>query len=219
MMPAGVPELLDHIVLATPDLAATSAAIGQVTGVRPSTGGPHVGRGTRNDLCALGEGIYLEIIGPDPDQPEPAEARPFAIDRLAAAGVVTWCAKGADLGDLVSRAGAAGLAYDGPTPMQRQAPEGQLEWELALPTFDTAGGTIPFFIDWGQTPHPAASRGTATGLTVDAFMLVHPRPGSVQSQLAALGIDATVELADTPGVRAVVQGPGGSMALESAVFA
>ncbi len=56
---------LDHIMLAAPDLEAAVADFEQRTGVRPSEGGRHPGQGSRNVLATLGNGCYLEIIGPD----------------------------------------------------------------------------------------------------------------------------------------------------------
>jgi Glyoxalase-like domain len=56
---------LDHIMLAAPDLEAAVVDFEQRTGVRPSEGGRHPGQGSRNVLATLGNGCYLEIIGPD----------------------------------------------------------------------------------------------------------------------------------------------------------
>ena len=74
---------LDHLVLATPDPAEMRARIAERTGVELGAGGAHVGLGTRNWLGRLGPMGYLELIGPDRDQPEPVEPRPFGVDDLA----------------------------------------------------------------------------------------------------------------------------------------
>jgi hypothetical protein len=64
-----LPARLDHLVLATPDLAATVADFTERTGIAPVAGGAHVGLGTRNYLVSLGGSRYLEIIGPTRSSP------------------------------------------------------------------------------------------------------------------------------------------------------
>ncbi|SRR5216684_454718 len=84
---------IDHLVYATPDLARGVSEIEALTGVRASVGGQHLGWGTRNCLAALGIDIYLEIIAPDPAQPQPPRPRPFGIDGLLRSRLVTWSAR------------------------------------------------------------------------------------------------------------------------------
>lgn len=84
---------IDHLVFATDDLARTVARFVDRTGIIPVRGGQHFGLGTRNELCSLGDGAYLEIIGPDPDQPAPSQPRPFDIDQLRGERLVAWCAR------------------------------------------------------------------------------------------------------------------------------
>ena len=63
--------VIDHVVIATCDVNATAAMITEQCGTPTEIGGHHVGLGTWNRLVSFGDGRYLEIIGPDPDQPAP----------------------------------------------------------------------------------------------------------------------------------------------------
>src|SRR5439155_24158845 len=58
--------VLDHLVYATGEVAATVADLEGKLGVRATPGGRHAGLGTHNALLDLGQHSYLEIIGPDP---------------------------------------------------------------------------------------------------------------------------------------------------------
>ena len=83
---------LDHLVYGTPDIEETVDQLERRTGVRATPGGQHLGHGTRNALLALGPSMYLEILGPDPEQPEPDEPRWLGIDDLTAPRLITWAA-------------------------------------------------------------------------------------------------------------------------------
>jgi hypothetical protein len=203
-----VPEL-DHIVLASPSPVETRQLIVERTGVSLSAGGAHTGWGTRNWLAALGGGRYLELIGPDPDQPEPAARRPFGIDHLDDATLVTWCARDDDLDALRGRAAAAGLRLGAPFEMERGAPAGRLRWRLSLPEFDTAGGIVPFFIDWQDSVHPSTT--SPEGLGLAGFGAEHPNPAAVRTVLDALGIELPLTVGPVPRLTATLRGPAGDL--------
>ena len=61
---------IDHLVLAGPDLAMMSSMWREATGINPMPGGAHTDMGTRNELVGIDSTTYIELIGPDPDQPE-----------------------------------------------------------------------------------------------------------------------------------------------------
>ena len=154
----GLLKRLDHLVYAVPDLDTGVADLARQLGVRAAPGGPHPGRGTRNALIALGPESYLEIIAPDPAQPEPAGGRWFGVDPRAPARLAGWAAKGSDLPRLVAAAAQRGVPLGEVMPGARKRPDGvELRWTLTNPDTRAVFGLAPFFIDWGTSPHPAAT--------------------------------------------------------------
>ena len=71
---------IDHLVYAASDLERGMREIEALTGVSPTAGGRHPGRGTQNALIALGVDVYLEIVAPDPQQPAPTSRRWLGVD-------------------------------------------------------------------------------------------------------------------------------------------
>ena len=227
--------VLDHLVVATPDPAATVGELAASTGVTPAAGGPHVGMGTRNWLAALataapGAGavgpdidedtdrtadrrVYLEIIGPDPEQPDPESPRPFGIDDLAGPSLVWWCARTTSIGNLAtSLPPGAGVEFSEPMEMRRFAPGGELRWMLSFPS--DLGGAIPFVIAWLQSAHPSSA--APRGLRLDRFEIGHPQPDRLGEQLAMLGA-FPIDVVRSPVVRlgATLSGPAGSLVVYS----
>ena len=202
--------VIDHLVYAVADLNAGIDWFEQQTGIRPAMGGAHVGLGTHNALVSFGE-CYLEIIAPDPGQPDPEMPRPFGIDDLDDPGLVGFAVRPADdetIEDLVDRCFDAG--YDpGPiNDMSRQAPNGDLlAWVLTFPS----SPTLPFIIDWGDTALPSATQ--PGGVELESFAVHHPLPFSVMGPLAALGLDIVVVAASRAALTATITGPGGSAEL------
>jgi Glyoxalase-like domain len=203
--------LIDHLVYATPDLAVTVAELrSQGLGLVP--GGPHPGLGSRNFLAGLGGGSYLEVIGPDPEQPEPEAPRRFGIDALTGPRLVTWAAQVRGLDEAIAKARDAGLAMGDATPMSRRRPDGVLlAWKLAFPPADGEGGVVPFLIDWGESPHPAETAPEGTRLV--SFRGCHPDPAKVSAHLDALDVDLAVEIAEEPALVAVLVTPAGELVL------
>jgi hypothetical protein len=200
------------VVYAVLDLEAGIADLEQRLGVRATPGGSHRGLGTRNALLALGPDVYLEIIGPDPDQPEPARPRPFGIGGLEGGRLVTWAVKADDLDRHVERARGAGYDPGEVRTMSRDRPDGvRLEWRLTLRAEPAGDGLVPFLIDWGTTPSPAIQ--AAAGCRLVALRGVHPRIAEVSPLLLALGVDLALDPAPVAGLVAVLDTPLGQVEL------
>ncbi|GAB2786421.1 VOC family protein [Amycolatopsis magusensis] len=203
--------MLDHLVYATPDLGRTVDDLAE-RGITLSPGGPHPGLGTRNHLAALGENAFLEVIGPDPEQPEPATRRPFGIDELTAPRLVTWAIQVPDLDAALDRARAAGHEPGDVVPMSRRRPDSVLlTWRLAFPP-DDRGGLVPFVIGWGDTPHP--SHTAATGTRLVSLRGEHPDPASLVPVFAALDTELAVTEAAEPALVAEFATASGKVVLK-----
>ncbi|MFI6661627.1 VOC family protein [Streptomyces sp. NPDC050523] len=202
-----IPSHLDHLVLATPDLAATVAEFARRTGVAPAPGGAHVGRGTRNFLVSLGGSSYLEIIGPDPEQSEPDGPRPFDVDEVDRARTVTWAISPPDLDAAVAAARARGYDPGDVRPMSRRRPDGTLlEWRLTDGDTQHPSGLVPFLIDWGASVHPTATELPVTPLV--RLSATAPDPDELRPLLAAVGAELVV--AEGPvGLSFTVETPRG----------
>ncbi len=192
---------LDHLVYAGRDLEEAVHQVTMALGVGAVPGGQHLGRGTRNYLVNLDGGSYLEIIGPDPDQPPPSQPRPFGVDALAQPRLVAWAARTTDIDSAVASARRNGVNLGAPRDMQRATPDGAvLRWRLTPPRV----GLIPFLIDWGGTAHPTESMPAAARLL--DLTLESTQPARVSAAMEALELDV--------GVR---RGPADRLAAEIAV--
>ena len=205
-------DQIDHLVYATPDLDLGINTIVKLTGVRATAGGQHPGLGTRNALVALGPASYLEIIGPDPDQPKPAGSRRFGIDDLKAPRLLTWVAKSNQLDALVASAAAHGVTLGAVIPGSRKRPDGiVLSWRYTDPNVIAADRLIPYFIDWGRSPHPSAT--AARGATLVQVRAEHPDADRVQKMIDALNLDLRVQKGSAPALIATIDSPRGRVEL------
>ncbi|MEM7358956.1 MAG: VOC family protein [Pseudomonadota bacterium] len=207
---------LDHLVVGTPDLEDGVAVIESLLGVPATPGGSHPGIGTRNALFGLGEECYLEVIGPDPAQTGFDGERPFGIDSLNTTRLVTWVARRAELRSFAQALRVQEIILTEPMQFSRQAPDGELlRWELAFLGGLEPGlmAVLPFFIDWGNTPNPAAK--CSGGARLGGLDVYHPKSTEVAAILTALELNVESHQSPVPGFRAIIDGPNGKVELST----
>jgi hypothetical protein len=203
---------VDHLVYATADLERGMWEIEQLTGIAPVLGGRHPGRGTRNALIALGADSYLEIVGPDDDQIPPSTGRWLGVDAVTSSRLTTWAVKTNDVSGVRRRAVANGVPLGEQRYAQRERSDGiWLSWQLTEPDPLVADGVIPFFIDWGASPHPSGS--APHGATLVDIHVEHPDAAHVRRMLDALDLGVAVLEAENAAVVAVIDGPRGRIEL------
>jgi hypothetical protein len=208
-------SVIDHLVYAVPELAEAIDRFERATGVRPAYGGAHPGMGTHNALVSFGNS-YLELIAPDPEQPDPGRPRPFGIDDLAdESRLVTFAVHpiaGESIDGLVAAARAVGHDPGEPIPMSRLRPDGvELRWRLTFPTHPTGDGLIPFVIDWGDTENPA--RSAPGDVELGAIRWTHPNAEPVARARTALGFTDVVEPATAAMIEVTLSGAAGELTL------
>lgn len=193
-----IPTLLDHVVIAGPDLAALVDWFAGRTGVTAAPGGVHP-RGTANALIAFTVAgargpHYLELIGPDPAAAAPPDT--FGIADLDQPRIVTYAVHPAKIDDVVAAARANGYDPGDVGDLSRTTPDGSvLRWRLARN--DGSRPDVPFLIDWADTPHPGLS--DLPTLELISWQRVEPDPEPTRRAVQALGL-APTEVAETvPG--------------------
>lgn len=203
---------VDHLVYACPDLEAGIEEIERLLGVRASVGGSHPGWGTCNALVSLGPTVYLEIIGPDPAQADFDQARVFGVSEFAAPKLVTWAAKGDDLERLHALDLGDGATIGEVCAGSRDRPDGvTLCWSLTNPFTVLGDGLVPFFIDWGDTPHPAGA--AVQGASLVALRAEHPDPDGIRAMLEILELGLPLSVGPAPVLVATIEGPNGRIEL------
>jgi hypothetical protein len=205
-------ERIDHLVYATNDLDRGIAEIEALLGIRAAIGGRHAAWGTRNALASLGPRCYLEIIAPDPEHMAASASRPFGLQGLGASRLATWVANGSGLERLRDQAARQGVVLGDVLSGERQRPDGGvLRWKLTDPACVVADGLVPFFIDWGQSPHP--SQMAARGAALVALRAEHPEAGRVRDILRVLDLALPVTTGPVPALIAEIDGPSGRVVL------
>jgi Glyoxalase-like domain len=201
---------IDHLMWVVPDLAAGIDDLHARTGVRAALGGSHPSMGTANAILGLGAGVYLEVLGPDPDLAEPTGfGATLAAER--APRLASWAVRTTDLDAVCASLTGAGWPATA-TPMTRTRTDGsRLTWSLAVLPGRPLGDHWPFIIDWGSSPHPSDS---APGqCTLERLVVTEPDPRELQRLLSVLHVQDVLVEAGEGGVRATLGSPRGPVEL------
>ncbi len=200
---------VDHLLWAVPDLDAGVALFRELTGIEAAVGGAHEGFGTRNRLLSLGDGVYFEIIAPDPAQrlQDNLGAR---IAAMAQPQLMSFALRSDDLAGVCDAARGAGLTVAEPVSMGRTRPDGvRLDWSILYLSDARWPDRLPFVIDWKESPHPADS--TPGGCLLKDFCVLEPDPEPLTKVYQAIGVDVPVRRATRPGLLAVLETPRGDV--------
>jgi hypothetical protein len=173
--------------------------------VKPSKGGAHPGVGTHNMLIGMGANCYIEIIAPDPAQPDPPHPRPFDLDDAslrnmleAEPRLIAYVASTPALDPLIARLGASHAGEI--ASMSR----GDLRWRMAFPPQrQDMDNLIPPMIQWDG--ERAAKHIRDSGWRLTALEAEHPDAQALRTALTARGLADAVKVRQSPHPRLVAQ--------------
>jgi hypothetical protein len=183
-------NVLDHIVLAAPDLEEAMAHFEALTGIRPNPVGPLQGLGARTAHIGLDNNRYIEILAPDNENPGPIGD---VLKTLDPGTLTPWhyAIRSSEVSRLIE-----GYVYDvlGWEPdhiaMVQALPDNSIrQWDLLTMYGHDMGGCAPCYVKWkdhGQ--HPTAT--IALKATLETLTVRAPKNHDVHKLITGVdGID------------------------------
>jgi TusA-related sulfurtransferase len=177
---------LDHITVGAITLEAGLQYVEKALGVRVPPGGAHPLMGTHNHLMQLGEGVFLEVIAPNPAV-SPRRPRWFGLDGKElrtelerSPRVITWVIRTDDVAGVLER-------LNDKQAEAVQVSRGTLSWLISVAPDGSMpmGGAFPTFIQWPAGPHPSLKMG-ALGCRLERLEVSHPHADQITDALNVL---------------------------------
>lgn len=201
---------VDHFVWAAPRMEDSIQKMKHLLGVEARPGGEHPGHGTHNALIALDGRCYIELLSPLPTQ---MSRSPLAIALAEAEGLFHWAVATSDLDCVGVFAHCVGLETSR-IEGSRNTRDGQsLRWRLLFISGHPYGAALPFFIDWGSTPHPSTT--APKGGTFNSLEVLHPEAEALSRLYTTLGLATRAAYAQSPSINAVIGTTRGPVTLSS----
>jgi chemotaxis protein histidine kinase CheA len=149
-------NVLDHIVLAAPDLDEAIKEFETKTGLAPVVAGTIKGLGIRCARVSFSDATYLEIIAPDPNGPGPI-GELIKKMKLTDAVPFHYAIRTSKAEELKDEVGKFGYTPDHITMFGAKKDGTPKKWEMLYLYGHKLGGICPFFINWSNSDHPCAT--------------------------------------------------------------
>jgi chemotaxis protein histidine kinase CheA len=149
-------NVLDHIVLAAPDLDAAMKQFHKCAGIEPVIFGSIKGLGIKCARVSFNDSSYIEIIAPDPKRTGPIG------DLIKAKGIKEmvpfhYAIRSSKIETLKDEVTQFGYTTDRISMFGAKADGTPRKWEVLHLYGHKMGGICPFFINWANSDHPCAT--------------------------------------------------------------
>jgi hypothetical protein len=203
---------IDHLVWFSPILADGERHFASRMDCAPAYGGIHPGDGTQNSLLSVGDATYVEILARDPAQESSSLDGELA--GLKGQGLYHWAVGGVDLDGIIAGARRSSYQVSDVVSGGRRLPDGNwLGWKLVGLRNHAFGALVPFFIDWTDCIHPAAS--APRGGRFTKIELFSPAAAKLSDLFRSLGLELPIVQREKSGISVTLEGRGGPQVLNS----
>ncbi|CAB9518191.1 expressed unknown protein [Seminavis robusta] len=149
-------NVLDHIVLAAPELEPAIIEFQEKTGIEPRISGSIKGLGIKTARVSFEGDSFLEIIAPDPEKGGPIGAL-LRASGLTGLQPFHWAIRNSKTGDLTGPFKKLGYTPDCISMFGARQDGTPRKWELLYLYGHKLKGMCPFFINWDNSDHPCES--------------------------------------------------------------
>ena len=202
-------NVIDHIVLAAPDLDEAMGEFEKKTGLAATIAGTIKGLGIKCARISFTDSSYLEIIAPDPKGPGPIGEliKSKGIKELTPFHFAIRSRRAEALKDEVTK---FGYTPDHITMFGAKADGTPRKWEMLYLYGHKIGGACPYFINWANSDHPCATLPVVGKLK--KVVIRAPEEDPVHKLLGHVAADGiTVEVGDKPKLAFSFSSPEGTV--------
>lgn len=201
---------IDHVIVGVADLDRGMDQFEELTGVRPVLGGDSPGRGTRNALVSLGNGRYLELLGPRSDASTSADIQ--VLRNLKGLTPLRWVVSTSQPEVTVGHLRQLGYQISDPLPGSRVKPDStRVKWvrfRITKPELEQA----PVLINWDSlSVHPSID--SPAGCILTDLTLVVSSKAPYQRLLQVLPVGVGIRKGDRPRLVVTLSCPKGTVRL------
>jgi Glyoxalase-like domain len=202
-------NVLDHVVLAAPDLEKAMEQFHEMTGIMPVHVGPLQGLGAKTAHVGLDNNRYIEILAPDSDDPGPLGDELKCLDENTLTPY-HYAIRSSEVSRLIE-----GYVYDviGWDPdhiaMVQALPDDSIrQWDLLTMYGHDMGGVAPYYVRWIDPTHHPTSKIPANA-TLTSCRVVAPEEHDVHKLITGVGgIDIET---GAPKLECVIETPKGTV--------
>lgn len=205
-------NVLDHIVLAAPDLETAMKDFKKQSGVELTIAGTIKGLGIKCARVSFNDSSYIEVIAPDPKSPGPIGEllKAKGIKDMVPFHYAIRSSKAEELKDEVKK---FGYTPDHITMFGAKKDGTPRKWEMLYLYGHKMGGICPFFINWANSDHPCAQLPVVGKLK--KFTVRAPEDDPVHELLEHIGVSSIHIETGKPKFSFQFSSPGGTVKFSS----